>query len=98
MCYFPEVIDIFERKQKEVGKLKSVELPKEPEKAPKKKMKKLAPPPEPEKPKPKIKKLAPAPAPAPEPVPAPEPAPKPDAGTAFFVMSPTECLCCCSAC
>jgi len=73
------VIDIFERKQKEVGKLKSVELPKEPEKAPKKKMKKLAPAPEPEAAKPKIKKLAPAPAPAPEPVPVPEPAPKADA-------------------
>merc|ERR1712153_207737 len=50
-----------------------------PEKAPKKKMKKLAPAPEPEAAKPKIKKLAPAPAPAPEPVPVPEPAPKADA-------------------
>jgi len=72
------VMDLFEKKQKEVGKLEKMEMP---EDKPKKKIKKLAPPPEvePEKPKPKIKKLAPAPEPEPAPPPAPEPEPEPEA-------------------
>jgi len=72
------VMDLFEKKQKEVGQLEKMEMP---EDKPKKKIKKLAPPPEvePEKPKPKIKKLAPAPEPEPAPPPAPEPEPEQEA-------------------